>query len=107
MPFRFDRSVLELSLYRYSDLPYTAIHPVKQSGKTLLAGKATNTRLFSALAVTECAVPAGCSVGLFPVPTAGVLNVGTSCSRVLLNASITPRMAAPWAVRTGAVVAVP
>src|SRR6266567_3401002 len=66
------------SLYRYSDLPYTAIHPVKQSGKTLLAGKATNTRLFMALAATECAVPAGCSVLLFPVPTAGTLNVGTS-----------------------------
>ena len=42
-----------------SYLPYTAIHPVKQSGKTLLAPKGTNTWLVAALAATECAVAAG------------------------------------------------
>ena len=38
----------------------------------LLAARGTNTRLFAALAATECAVPAGC-----PVP-AGTLYVGTN-----------------------------
>ena len=72
----------------------------------MLAAKGTNTWLVPAEAATECAVPAGCGLGA-GATTAGTFNVGTSCSRVLLNASITPRMAAPWAVRTGAAVAVP
>ena len=48
---------------------YTARQPVKQLGsvavgppKTLLAAKGANTKLLSALAATECAVPAGCPV---------------------------------------------
>src|SRR5262245_38165944 len=53
-------------------LTNTAIHPVKQVGKALFAGKGTNTKLFAAFTATECAVPAGC-----PVP-AGTLYVGTS-----------------------------
>jgi hypothetical protein len=54
------------------------MHPVKQfldaSGlkNTLFAPNGTNTKLFAALAATECAVPAGC-----PVPP-GTLNVVTS-----------------------------
>ena len=61
-----------------------AIHPVKQSflpsglRKALFAGSGTKMWLFLALAATECAVPAGCSVLLLPVPTAGTLNVVTS-----------------------------
>src|SRR5262249_46856907 len=62
--------------------PNTAMHPFSQSGtgppfgtakalNALLAARGTNTRLFAALAATECAVPAGC-----PTP-AGPLYVGT------------------------------
>src|SRR2546426_8022751 len=91
------RSMPERSLYRYSDLPYTAIHPVKQSGKTLLAAKGTNTWLLSALAATECAVPAGWGLGA-GATTPGTFNVGTSCSSRWLNASITPTEAGPRAV---------
>src|SRR5262249_40144968 len=89
-----------------SYLPYTAIHPVKQWEKAWLAPKGPSPWLVSALAATECAVAAGWGLGS-DAATAGTFNVGTSCSRVLLDPSITPRMAAPWAVRTGAVVAFP
>src|SRR5262252_9075184 len=88
--------------------PYTAMHPVRQSGKTLFAAKGTNTRLVWAFAATECAVPAGCGWrSPDAATTAGTFSVGTSWSSVLLLASITPRMAAPWAVRAGAFSAVP
>src|SRR5215467_11853793 len=56
----------------FDGLKNTAIHPVKQAGKAVFAGKGTNTKLFAAFTATECAVPAGC-----PVP-AGTLYVGTS-----------------------------
>src|SRR5262249_20212232 len=65
--------------------PNTAIHPVWQPGKTLFAGNGTNTWLLLALTATECAVPRGAgNVGF------GVLNVGTTWTRVLLSASMTP-----------------
>src|SRR5262249_33050610 len=73
---------------------------------TLLAPKGTNTWLVAALAATECAVAGGWG-GRSGAATAGTLNVGTSCSSVLVDASITPRIAAPWAVRGGPPAAVP
>src|SRR5262249_4618582 len=83
-----------------------AIHPVKQLGKTLLAANGTNAWLVSALTATECAVPAGWGL-VSGATTAGTFNVGTNCSSVWLTASITVSRAAPWAVRVGALVAVP
>src|SRR5690242_9609647 len=47
-----------------SPCQYTAIHPVVQKGKTLLAPSGTKMRLFLESAATECAVLAGCP----PVP---------------------------------------
>ena len=80
--------------------------PVRQFGTVLLAAIGTNTWLVPEKAATECADPAGCGF-VSGATTAGTLSVGTRCSRVWLNASITSRVAAPWAVSTGAVVAVP
>src|SRR5262252_4472779 len=60
----------------FDGLTNTAIHPVKQAGKALFAGKGTNTKLFAAFTATECAVPAGC--WFVPTVTAGTLYVGTS-----------------------------
>src|SRR5271155_1025645 len=82
------------------------MHPVKQLGTALFAPLGTNTWLVPEKAATECAVPAGCGF-VSGATTAGTLNVGTRWSRVMLNASTTSRVAAPWAVSTGAVVAVP
>src|SRR5262249_26789681 len=62
----------------FAGLAKTATHPARQSGKALLAASGTNTLVLWALTATECVVPAGCSVLLFPVPTAGALNAGTS-----------------------------
>src|SRR6516164_9845330 len=59
----------------------TAMHPVKQLGYTLFAPSGTKIWLFAALAATECAVLAGCS--LAPEVTAGTLKVGTSCRSAL------------------------
>ena len=43
----------------FRGVPKTAIQPVRQPGKTLLAGSGTNTWLLWALTATECAVPRG------------------------------------------------
>src|SRR5260370_41565741 len=74
-----------------SGCPNTAIHPVSQSAtgpppgtakalNALFAANGTKTWLFAAFAATECEVPAGCSVEVVPGPTAGTVNVVTSCN---------------------------
>src|SRR5882757_885829 len=88
----------------FAAVPYTAMHPVRQLGNTLLAPSGTNTWLFLALAATEWAVLAAWVRG--PVVTAGTLKVGTSWLRTWSFASITPRTAAPWAVRGAAITSV-
>src|SRR5215469_1050822 len=80
--------------------------PVRQNGTALFAAIGTNTWLVPENAATECAVPAGCGF-VSGATTAGTLSVGTRWSRVWVIASMSSRVAAPCAVRTGAVVAVP
>jgi hypothetical protein len=56
------------------------MQPFRQSGKTLFAGNGTNTWLLWRFAATECAVPRGAGAD------DGVLNVGTTCTRVCVDA---------------------
>src|SRR5262249_6805289 len=87
--------------------PNTAMHPFSQSGtappfgtakalNALLAPRGTNTKLFAALAATECAVLAGLTFA-----TGGTLYVGTDWISFPLSASITPSGVAPFAGAAG------
>src|SRR3954453_9058994 len=70
--------------WRSASLPNTAMHPVRQPGKTLLAGSATRAGLLRGFPPTEGAVPRGGGA------LAGVLKGGTNCSTFWLLASMTP-----------------